>query len=170
MSRPLSVLVVGLWLGLLVSSWILATVNFRQAESASSASRTPAELNRRLEPLTPEDRRHAFRYLASEVNRWMFRSWGLIQLGLGVGLLTLAWRIGGAPRVLAVVALVLVAAQVSVLAPMIAEVGRQIDFLARPLPPELGRRFGIAHGGYVIVDLVKAVVLAFAAFVLIRRS
>lgn len=170
MSRPLSLVVVGLWLGLLASSWILATVNFRQAERASSAAASPDDLNRRLGPLAPEDRRHAFRYLASEINRWMFRSWGLIQVGLGLVLLALAWRLGGAPRLLAGAALVLVAAQVAVLAPMIAEVGRQIDFLARPLPPDLGRRFGIAHGGYVVVDLVKALALAAAAFVLVRRS
>ena len=53
---------------------------------------------------------------------------------------------------------------------MIAAVGRQADFLARPLPPELGRRFGIAHGGYVVVDLVKMAALAAIAFVLVRRS
>jgi hypothetical protein len=169
-SRPLSLLVVGLWLGLLVSSWMIATANFKQAEAASAAARTPAELNRRLDPLTPEDRRHAFRYLASEINRWMFRSWGLMQVALGGLLLALVWSRGGWPRLLAATALGLVAVQVGLLAPMIAEVGRQIDFLARPLPPDLGRRFGIAHGGYVIVDLVKALALAAAAFVLVRRS
>lgn len=170
MSRPVSLLVVGLWLGLLVSSWVMATTNFKQAEAAALAASAPAELNRRLSPLPAEDRRHAFRYLASEINRWMFRSWGIIQAGLGILLLALAWRLGGAPRGLAVAALALVALQVAVLAPMIAEVGRQIDFLARPLPADLGRRFGIAHGGYVVVDLVKALALAAAAFVLARRS
>ena len=169
MSRSLSLVVVGIWLGLLASSWILATVNFRQAERAATPAGSPDDLNRRLGPLSPEDRRHAFRYLASEVNRWMFRSWGLIQVGLGAVLLALAWGPGGTARALAAAALVLVAVQVAVLAPMIAEVGRQIDFLARPLPPDLGRRFGIAHGGYVIVDLVKALALAGAAVALVRR-
>jgi hypothetical protein len=168
-SRPLSLLLLGLWLGLLVSSWILATVNFRTAEAVSSPAGAPEELNRRLQPLAAEDRRHAFRYLASEINRWMFRSWGLIQAGLGVVLVALLWSAGGAPRALAVAALALVLVQVGLLAPMIAEVGRQIDFLARPLPPDLGRRFGVAHGGYVLADLAKALVLAAAAFVLARR-
>ena len=170
MSRPLSVLLVGLWLGLLLSSWVMATVNFRTAEAAASAARTPDELNRRLQPLSPEDRRHAFRYLASEINRWMFRSWGLIQAVLGVVLLALLWSAGGPLRLLAAAALVLVLVQAGVLGPMIAAVGRQADFLARPLPPELGRRFGIAHGGYVVVDLVKMTALAAIAFVLVRRS
>lgn len=168
MSRPLSLVLLGLWLGLLVSSWVMATVNFRTAERAAASP--PAELDRRLQPLSAEDRRHATRYVASEINRWMFRSWGLIQAALGLAVAALLWREGGAARLLACVALGLVLVQVGVLAPMIAQVGRQIDFLARPLPPDLGRRFGIAHGGYVVVDLVKAVVLAAVAVVLVRRS
>ena len=166
----MSLLLVGLWLGLLVSSWIMATVNFRKAEAASLAAGTPEELNRRLAPLSPDDRRHAFRYIAAEINRWMFRSWGLIQFGVGVVLLALVWRAGGSLRVLALAALVLVLVQVGVLGPMIATVGRQADFLARPLPPDIARRFGIAHGGYVVVDLVKMAALAAISFVLIRRS
>jgi hypothetical protein len=163
-----SLLLVGLWLGLLVSSWAMATVNFRKAEAASVAG--PDELNRRLAPLSPDDRRHAFRYLAAEINRWMFRGFGLAQVGLGVVLVALVWRAGGSLRVLALAALVLVLAQVGVLGPMIATVGRQVDFLARPLPPDLGRRFGIAHGGYVVVDLVKMAALAAISYLLIRRS
>jgi hypothetical protein len=169
-SRPLTLLLAGLWLGLLVSSWVMATVNFRTAEAASTPARTPDELNRRLQPLAPEDRRHAFRYLASEINRWMFRSWGLVQAALGIAVLALAWRTGGSLRYLAALALALVLLQVAVLAPMIASVGREIDFMARPLPPDLGRRFGIAHGGYVVVDLVKMAALVAASAVLIRRS
>jgi hypothetical protein len=169
-SRPVSLLLAGLWLGLLVSSWVMATVNFRKAEAASVAAGTPDELNRRLAPLSADDRRHAFRYLAAEINRWMFRGFGLAQVGLAVAMLELVWRAGGSVRVLALAALVLVLVQVGVLGPMIATVGRQVDFLARPLPPDLGRRFGIAHGGYVIVDLVKMAALAALAFVLVRRS
>ena len=166
----MSLLLVGLWLGLLVSSWMMATVNFRKAEAASVSDQSPAELNRRLSPLSPDDRRHAFRYLAAEINRWMFRSWGLIQAALGIVLLALVWSAGGSLRLFALAALVLVLAQVGVLGPMIATVGREADFLARPLPPDVARRFGIAHGGYVIVDLVKMVALAAVATVLIRRS
>jgi hypothetical protein len=169
-SRSVSLLVVGLWLGLLASSWAMATVNFRKAEAASSPATSPDELNRRLEALSPDDRRHAFRYLASEINRWMFRGFGLVQVGLAVAVLGLLWSTGGSSRLLAVAALVLVLLQVGVLGPMIATVGREADFLARPLPPDIARRFGIAHGGYVVVDLVKMAVLAAVAFVLARRS
>lgn len=169
MSRSLALLAVGLWLGLLVSSWVMATVNFRTAERVASGA-APAELQTRLAPLPPDDRRLAFRYVVSEINRWMFRGVGLAQAVLGAVLIALIWPGGGMPRVLACVALGLVLVQVGALAPMIAEVGRQADFLARPLPPALGRRFGMAHGGYVMLDLAKALVLAATAFVLVRRS
>jgi hypothetical protein len=98
------------------------------------------------------------------------RSWGLVQAALGVVLLALVWTAGGSPRLLAAAALALVLVQVGLLGPMIATVGRQADFLARPLPPDLGRRFGIAHGGYVVVDLVKMAALAAVTVVLVRRS
>lgn len=168
MSRSLSLLAVGLWLGLLVSSWVMASTNFRQAEAV--AHRQPAPLAAKLAPVSAADRREAFRYLAAEINRWMFRAVAIAQVALGAGALALLWRGGGAPRGLAIAAIAVVLVQLGVLAPMIAAVGREIDFLPRPLPPALGRRFGLLHGGYVLLDLAKAVALAVLAFVLCRRS
>lgn len=167
MIRP-SLLVVGLWLGLLVSSWVMASANFHRAEAAAQA--TPAPLAAKLAPLPADDRRQAFRYLASEINRWMFRAVALAQVALGALAAALLWREGGAPRGLVIGALAVVLLQLGALAPMIASVGREIDFLPRPLPPALGRRFGLLHGGYVLLDLAKAVALAAAAFVLCRRT
>ena len=168
MSRSLSLLAIGLWLGLLVSSWVMASTNFRQAEAV--ARDAPAPLASKLAPVSAADRREAFRYLAAEINRWMFRAVALAQVALGALALALVWREGGTPRGLAIAALAVVLLQLGVLAPLIAAVGREIDFLPRPLPPALGRRFGLLHGGYVLLDLAKAVALAAAAFVLCRRS
>jgi len=167
-SRSVSLLAIGLWLGLLVSSWVMASTNFRKAEAA--AHDAPAPLASKLGPVSAADRREAFRYLASEINRWMFRAVALAQAVLGAIALALLWREGGTPRGLAVAALAVVLVQLGVLAPMIAAVGREIDFLPRPLPPALGRRFGLLHGGYVLLDLAKAVALAVVAFVLCRRT
>lgn len=162
MSRA-ALLVLGLWLGLLVSSWVMASVNFRTAERVASDA-APAELRSRLQPLTDVDRRLAFRFMASEINRFMFRGVGLAQLVLGVLLVALLWRTGGTARGLALLALALVAIQIGGLGPQIARVGRLIDFLPRPLPAPLGRRFGLLHGVYVLVDLAKAVVLGAVAW------
>ena len=121
--------------------------------------------------LVPADaRRPVFRHLASEVNRWMFGRFGWAQLGLALIVAVLGWRFGGAARVLSLAALVAVAVQGAALGPAILELGRSIDFVARPLAPDVGRRFGLLHGGYVVLDLVKAAVLVALAVVLARRA
>ena len=51
----------------------------------------------------------------------------------------------------------------------IVDLGRSVDFLPRPLPAELGRRFGLLHTAFLATDLAKAVLLAAAAVALGRR-
>ncbi len=167
--KSTAVLVAGFWLGLLVASWVMAGVNFRTAERVIGPEMRP-EMAERLASVAPEHRRSAFRHLAAEINRWMFRRGSYVQLGLGLGLLALVWPLGWAPRALAGAALLLTVAQLFVLTGEIASVGRGIDFLPRPLPPDLARRFGVLHGAYVLVDLVKAAALSAAAIFLVRRS
>ena len=99
------------------------------------------------------------RHLASEINRWMFRWWSLAQVVLAVALALLLWPQSGALRWLAVAALAVVLVQVAGLASPITAIGRSIDFLPRPLPPDLGRRFGLLHGAFVLLDLGKAAAL-----------
>jgi hypothetical protein len=163
-----SILTAGVWLGFLAASWAMATVNFRTAERVAGAE-AGAEVAARLAPVAAADRRLVLRHLASEINRWMFRAWSRVQIGLGMALLVLAWRLGGAPRALAGAALLLALVQAFSLAGWIASVGRGIDFLPRPLPPEVARRFGLLHGAYVLADLAKASALVALSTVLLRR-
>ena len=168
MSRTLTVLLLGLWLGMLVASWIVATVNFRTVDRVLGPGARP-ELAEKLAGVPAADRRVALRHLASEINRWVFRWWGLAQLALAAALVAATWRTAGAPRMLAAVALALTLLQVAALGPPILELGRSLDFLPRPLPADLGRRFGLLHAAYVGADLVKALALAAAAWAAIRR-
>jgi hypothetical protein len=156
----------GLWLGALLASWVAATVNFRTADRVLAPARP--EMEERLASVPPEARRQVMRHLASEINRWMFRNWALAQLVLGLALLVACWRMGGWPRALAGVALALAAAQMTTVAPIV-DLGRSIDFLPRPLPPEVARRFGLLHAAYVVSDLVKAALLAALAVLLAGR-
>lgn len=164
----LALLLVGLWLGLLVSSSAAATVNFRTVDRLLGNGISP-ELAQRLAPLPAGERRVAFRHLASEVNRWIFGVGSRAQLLLALLLAALLWPAGGAPRALALVILLLTAAQALGLTPAITQLGRRLDFLPRPLPSELARRFGLLHGGYVIGELVKLVLLVVVAALLLRR-
>jgi hypothetical protein len=157
----------GLWLGALLASWVAATANFRTVDRVLGAQERP-ELVQRLEPVAPEARRQVLRHLASEINRWVFRRWSLAQLLLGLALVALCWRQPGPARFLAAGALVIVAGQLLLVRPIV-ELGRSVDFVARPLPSVVARRFGLLHAAYVVSDLAKAALLALATGLLARR-
>ncbi len=164
----LALLVVGLWLGLLVSSSAVATTNFRTVDRLLGPGIRP-ELAQRLAPLPAGERRVAFRHLASEVNRWLFGTGSRAQLLLALVVAALLWPAGGAPRALALAALLVTAAQAFGLTPAITQLGRTLDFVPRPLPSELARRFGLLHGSYVVGELVKLSLLVGVAALLLRR-
>jgi hypothetical protein len=168
MSRS-ALLVAGLWLGLLVASWIVASTTFRTADRVLAAEGRP-ELSAKLTGLSPDDRRLVLRHLSSEINRSMFRTWAFVQLGLAAVLTALLWRAPGSARILAFIAFGLMVAQAAGLGPAIASLGRSLDFVPRPLPSSVAHGFGLLHAGYVIADLVKAALLAGLATVLVRRG
>jgi hypothetical protein len=158
----------GFWLGLLAASWVMATLSFRTVDRVLGPEARP-EMAGRLAGLPEADRRVVLRHLASEINRGMFRTWALAQLVLGALVLGAAWRGAGPPRLLMGAALLLVLIQLAVLTPAIATAGRSIDFVPRPLPADLGRRFGLLHAAYVGADFLKAILVALAAWMVARR-
>ena len=168
MNRPAALLAIGIWIGLLAASWAMASASFRTVDRLLGSEARP-ELRDRLSPLSPDDRRMVLRHVAAESNRWMFRTWTLVELVLGALLVAAAWPLGAVPRALALVALAAVVAQAAGLAPAIAQLGRGLDFVPRPLPPATGRQFGLLHAAYMGADLVKFGVLLAAATVIARR-
>jgi hypothetical protein len=164
----LALLVLGTWIGVLLASSAVATANFRTVDRLLGPQMRP-ELGERLAAVKPEDRRSAFRHLVSEVNRWIFRTGSLVQLALAAALVALCWPLGGLPRALATTALLITAAQTLGLAGAITSFGRPLDFVPRPLPPELARRFGLLHGAYVIGELAKLALLAAVSTLILRR-
>jgi hypothetical protein len=165
----LLLVLLGLWLGLLLASWIIADVNFRTVDRVLGPGLLRPELDQRLSAIPKDDRRVALRHLASEINRWMFRYWSLAQMALGAACLIASLQVGGASRLLLTGALLLVLIQGFGLAAPITDLGRAIDFVPRPLPPDTARRFGMLHAAYVGLDLVKAALLAAAAWAVARR-
>jgi hypothetical protein len=163
-----ALLVAGLWLGLLVASWIVAPTTFRTADRLLGEGRRP-EVSAKLASLTADDQRMVLRHLASEINRSMFRTWAFVQLALAAALAALLWRGPGGARLLAFVACGLMVAQAVGLQPAIASYGRGIDFVPRPLPPEMARGFGLLHAAYMIGDVLKALALGGIGVALLRR-
>jgi hypothetical protein len=163
----LTLLIAGAWLAALVFSWWVATNSFRVVDRVLGPESRP-ELQERLSPLSPTARREAFRHLASEINRALFAGFGAAQLIASVALVLLAWRPGGTVRVLAVAAFWVVLIQL-LLGWAITSHGRAIDFVPRPLPADVGRRFGMLHGAFVLLDLAKAGALFALTTLLARR-
>jgi hypothetical protein len=147
----------GFWLGLVVASWLLASITFGTADALE---RDPGpELKEKLSSFAPADRKMVFRHMAAEINRTMFRRWLYVQFVLAIFLLAMNLRSGGVVLALAGLALGLLLVQLGLQGPM-RELGQALDFVPRPLPPPMATRFGRLHGAYVLVDLVKMVALA----------
>jgi hypothetical protein len=167
--RAIPLIMLGFWLGLLVASWVFATSGFRTVDRILGESSRP-ELQERLAPLPADGRRTVLRHAASEANRSMFRAMSIAELVLGAVVVVACWRLGTIPRALALTAAAVVLAQAAALGPAILRLGRAIDFVPRPLPADVARRFGILHAGYMLADLVKAGALVAAAWLITRRA
>jgi hypothetical protein len=154
----------GLWIGLLVASWAMASASFRTADRLLGPEARP-EMQARLAPLAPDDRRLVLRHAAAESNRWMFRAWAAMELALAAALVLLSWRLGTASRWVALGVAAVVVLQSAAVGPAIAQLGRSLDFVPRPLPPATGRQFGLLHAAYMLADVVKAIGLAAAALI-----
>lgn len=166
--RALSLWLAGLWLGLLLASWVSATASFSSVDRVLGPGLRP-ELDAKLTGVPAADRRVVLRYLAAELNRWMFRRWAVLQLALSLALLVAGWSGGVSLRLIAALVVAIVVAQTSALGPPIEALGRSIDFVPRPLPPEVGRRFGLLHAAFLSLDFIKAGLLLAAGYALVRR-
>jgi hypothetical protein len=148
--------ILGVWLGWTLFMWFAATRSFRTAERVL---RKPSpEFEQTVQPLSPDQRRAALRYLASEINRTLFRSYGWMQILLGSLLAALLWR--QSPRdtvgvALACVMLGLVLILTLVVQPQIVSLGRSIDFAPRDRASPGMARFWKLHGAFTGLDGVK---------------
>lgn len=148
--------IVGAWLGWTLFMWFAATRSFRTVDRVLGSSRP--EFQQAVQPLGHEQARAVLRYLASEINRRLFRTYGWIQILLGAVLVLLLWR--RAPRdvlalVLAGIMLALVLILTLFVQPEIVALGRSIDFAPRdPAPPAMAR-FWMLHRAFTSLDSVK---------------
>jgi hypothetical protein len=166
-ARSLALLGAGFWLGILVASWVLASISFRTATELLGPGARP-ELTNGLAGTPEAPLRQALRYMASEINRAMFGRRFVAEIALGAATLALAFRFGG-PWWPGAIALAILAVQAGLHGPIL-EIGRAADFMPRPLPADMAARFGRLHGAYVLLDFTKAGVVAWWAFLLARLA
>jgi hypothetical protein len=146
----------GAWTAMTLFMWLAATRSFRTVDRVLTEPRAEFEVAAR--PLGGDQAREVLRYLASEINRTLFKAYSAAEIALGVVVLLLLWTQSSRDTtslVLAAVMLTLVLILGLVIQPQIISVGRQIDFLPRNPAPALMPRFWMLHGAFTGLDSVK---------------
>jgi hypothetical protein len=155
-TQLLVIALLGAWTALTLFMWLAATRSFRTVDKVMAQPQ--AEFEAAVKPLGAATTREVLRYLASEINRTMFKAYSATEIMLGVLVLLLIWL--RSPRdtvsvVLAAVMLGLVLILGLIIEPQIVSVGRQIDFLPRNPAPAVMPRFWVLHGTFTGLDSVK---------------
>jgi hypothetical protein len=115
--------------------------------------------------------REMLRYLVSEQNRFFFVWWGWAEAFLGIVLVVLAARSGSGRLLLGFgLMLAMVAVAQFYLTPRLVELGRALDFVPREPPPPSLRTFGILHGIYSVMDLIKLLIGCWMGWLLSKQS
>ena len=151
-----AIAILGVWLGWTLFMWFLAGRSFSTVDRVLRGDNSQfAEAAR---PMSAEQTREVLRYLASEINRTIFRAYGWGQIALGALLLALLSRqtprdtfslvvVGCMPAIVPILAVVVT--------PLIISLGRSIDFLPRNPPPPGMQRFWMLHGAFTGLDGIK---------------
>ncbi len=155
-SQVVAVAILAAWIMSTLCMWFAATRSFATVDRIMRGDRP--EFVEITKPLGEVPRRMAVRHTASEINRSLFKGYGVLQIGFGIILFVLAWRQN--PRhtldieltaAMLVLALILSVA----ITPEVTSVGRSIDFLPRNPPPPIMPRFWMLHGLFTSLDGVK---------------
>ena len=155
-TQLVGIAILGAWLGWTVFMWFAATRSFRTVDRV--LRKPNPEFEEAVQPLPHDQARVVLRYLASEINRTLFRLYGWTQILVGLALVLLLWR--QSPRdtvglALACVMLGLVLLLTLVIQPQIVSLGRSIDFVERSPAPAAMPRFWMLHGAFTGLDAVK---------------
>jgi hypothetical protein len=156
MRGSLLLFLLGGWLTGSVLMWAVATQNFRTVDRVLAESRP--ELSERIAGIGRQNARLVLRLLASELNRFYFRAWGIAQLVLGGACLVLILsspRLAPKAGTFAGLMWGLTAALFFFITPRLINVGRQIDFVARTQPPPQVTTFWRLHLAYTVADGIK---------------
>jgi len=155
-SQVLAVAVLAAWIMSTLCMWFTATRSFATVERLMTSGQPQfVEITK---PLGENSTRMVIRHMASELNRTLFRGYGVLQLLFGVLLFLLVLR--QSPRHTFDISLVAAMLALSiiltlVITPMVTSVGRSIDFLPRNPPPPIMPRFWMLHGAFTALDGVK---------------
>jgi hypothetical protein len=154
--RRIVCFILGMWFGGgLIMAWYGSQSIGAVNDMMNSAN--PALLAQ-TKPMGPAATRQVLRYVVAEQNRWMFRSWEILQIILG--LLFFSYLLFGTTEgkftlaiSLAMVLLTLV--QRLGISPELGVVGRSMDYVPTEFVNQEHAKFWLLHNAYLGVDALK---------------
>ena len=109
-------------------------------------------------PLGPVVTRLVLRHAVAEQNRWMFRNWETMQIGLGVLLfcyLLFGTTEGKVSLGVMLALLLLTVFQRLAISPELGNAGRALGYIAGDLAGQERARFWVLHNAYLVVEALK---------------
>jgi hypothetical protein len=169
--RRFACLILGAWLGGAAMMSLVATQNFRTVDRILLAPHVAASQD--LKTLGHESARMLFRWEAGEQNRWLFEVWETAQVALALAVFFIL--LFGSTETkyslaLALMMLVVVILQRFFLTPMMASLGRLIDFVAPTVRSPERIKFGVLHMGYIGLEIAKVTLGLLLAVKLMMRT
>lgn len=170
-SRRLACFLLGMWFsGSILCTWLISE-NSREVEHLLVQADPAATL--RIKLLGPAETAMLMRYEAAELTRNEMALWGTVQLALGAFFLLFllfGTNEGKLHLALALVLLILVAAQRFFLSPEIASLGKLTDFVAAPAGTEDRAKLLVMQSAYLGTEIVKWVMMLGLAAALITQG
>ena len=155
-TRRLASFLLGAWLMASLTIAYMATQNFAEVERVLATP--PSAIVKDIDELGHDITRQLLRYQVAEANRFIFETWGIIQVGMGGAFLSSVLITAHRSKfliisaaVMAVIALI----QTFYILPSLASLGRAIDFLplnANSPERDSHRSF---HVMYQVLDILK---------------
>ncbi|HBY59126.1 MAG TPA: hypothetical protein DEH78_04850 [Solibacterales bacterium] len=165
-------LLIGAWIGATALVALSAVQSFRAVDL--SLDRPSRLLTFEVDRHSKEAVRTLFRYQASEQNRLLFESWGLIQFGVAALLfmaLLFATRSGRIPILTSILLLILVGVMHFLVTPQITAGGRALDFVPQTEMAAERTRLASIHRIYSVMEGIKVVTLiGLGAWLSVRRK
>ncbi len=165
--RTFSALLLGAWLGASILADVAVTQNFQTVDrflASPGTSRTVTE----IEAAGRARERFILRRNAAEENNGIFLNWEWAEIAIGAGLFLVLLRdskLSKAALMLSLAMLAIVIVEHFLLTPLITGLGRKVDDL--PATNPLSREFWILHGFYSGFDILKLLIGASLAALLV---
>ena len=169
--RRIVCFLLGVWLGGdILMAWYGAR-SFSTVESIMAQS-NPAFVVQ-TKPLGPPVTRLVLRYAVAEQNRWMFRSWEIMQIGMGVLLfcyLLFGTAEGKYSLAVMLVLLALTLFQRLAISPELGIAGRTLEYIPGDLAAQEHARFWVLHNAYLVLEAIKVGLGAILAAIVVSRK